>query len=260
MNTQENTQQKFKEILNGSTSLQTIDTEYRSKIDELKNPSSLKRYLVFGGLLFGGTLLLSLFATQIISGSIALIVSGLTAVLGWYGIKVLKNLDPVIQKKLSNQKMKLLIEEAQSKKIETLSNYVLALDDYYNYSKNLKKKVSILINKYKDKLSDSTDEYLTKEYQKILEKLELTLKSIDKIMSNSKDKKDAFQKQLKIAKEKMEFINDTKDIVSFLESEGSNSLDKMLVDESLNSLEKEFLEITGTIESIANNIEEDKND
>jgi hypothetical protein len=237
-------------------SLSKIEKEYQEKIEELKKPSTAKRYLVFIGLVIGLLFLASLVANQIITGSIALIVGFVAVVLTIYGIKVLKNLDPVIERKLKNQQMKMLIEEAQKRTIETISNYVLALEEYNNYVKRLRNKVDALITKYEDKLRNTKDDYLKREYENLLNKLTKAKEAIEVIERNSAKKKEEFEKRLKIAREKYEFTKETKDIVNFLEKYADSSLDKMLVDTSLSTLDKEFNEITASIENLASDLGE----
>ncbi len=235
-------------------SLSKIEKEYQEKIEELKKPSTTKRYIVFIGLVIGLLFLASLVANQIITGSIALIVGFIAVVLTIYGIKMLKNLDPVIERKLKNQQMKMLIEEAQKRTIETISNYVLALEEYNNYVKKLRNKVDALITKYEDKLRNTKDDYLKKEYENLLNKLTKAKEAIEVIERNSAKKKEEFEKRLKIAREKYEFTKETKDIVNFLEKYANSSLDKMLVDTSLSTLDKEFNEITASIENLASDL------
>ncbi len=235
-------------------SLSKIEKEYQEKIEELKKPSTTKRYIVFIGLVIGLLFLASLVANQIITGSIALIVGFVAVVLTIYGIKMLKNLDPVIERKLKNQQMKMLIEEAQKRTIETISNYVLALEEYNNYVKKLRNKVDALITKYEDKLRNTKDDYLKKEYENLLNKLTKAKEAIEVIERNSAKKKEEFEKRLKIAREKYEFTKETKDIVNFLEKYANSSLDKMLVDTSLSTLDKEFNEITASIENLASDL------
>ncbi len=239
-----------------SNSLTKIQDEYKKEIEELKKPpSNIKRYLLFFGISLILVFLASLVANQIITGSVALIVGFVAIVILGYGIKTLKALDPVIEKKLRNQKMKMLIEEAQRRTIETISNYVLALDEYNKYAKKLRNKVDAMISKYKEKLQNSSDEYLQNEYKKLLNKLLKAKEAIEIIEKNSLEKKKEFEKKLKIAKEKYEFTKETKDIVDFLEHHADNSLEKMLVDTSFSTLDKEFNEITATIENLAKDIE-----
>jgi len=238
-------------------SIQKIEKEYSEKIKDLKKNKSWLRYLIGGGIILSSFFLASLVAVHIITGALALGLVGLIAVLGFYGYKAIKIYDPLIQRKMRNDKMRRLIEEAQQKKIETLMAYVQYLDDYLQEAKNLRNKVDMLIEKYNQKLNNVSDDYLKQEYEKLINRLENSKKAIETIVQASKDKKEAFAKKLKIAKEKYDFIQETQDIVSFLEN-SSNELDKMLVDESLNQLEKEFLQISVSIKNLADDIEKEK--
>lgn len=236
-------------------SISEVSLQYKEKIDSLKKDKSWMRWVIGGGVALGSIFLASLAAGQIISGAVALIVAGVTVVGGYYGYKLIKTFDPVIQKKIQNSKMKALIEEAQKNKIETLTSYVTYLDEYLKYTKKLRIKVNALMDKYKAKLHEAEDKMLQQEYMKLVDKLSTTQQAIEKIILNSTEKKKDFERMLKIAREKYDFIKETKDIVDFLQN-SDNEIDKILVDEGINQLEKEFLEISNTIESIAHDIED----
>jgi hypothetical protein len=237
-----------------SNSLTQIEEKYRNEIEKLKKPSSWKRYFVFGGISIGLILLASLVANQIISGSIAIVVALIAGTLTWYGVKLIKKMDPVIQKKINNMKIKLLIEEAQKQTIETITNYVVALDEYLKYVRKLRNKVDAMLRDYKEKFASVTDDYLKKEYAQMIEKLSKVSDAISVIEKKSEEKKDEFEKKLKIAKEKYEFTKKTKDIVAFLETNNDNTLDNLLVDTSLKTIEFEFNELTIAVENLARDI------
>jgi len=238
-------------------SITIIEKEYKDKIEKLKKPKSWLRFVISTGIIFTSLFLVSLVATHIITGAVALIVAGITVVLGIYGYKAIKTYDPVIQQKMKNNAIKKMIEEAQKRKIETLSQYIQDLDNYLKHAKAMKTKTNMLIEKYKnDYEQNKSDDYLANEYKKLIEKTKKTAEDIDKIVIASKKKKEDFEKMLKIARSKYDYIKETKDIVDFLQN-SENELDKLLVDESLNQLEKEFQEISSAIRTIANDIDEE---
>jgi len=234
-------------------SITQVENEYKEKIDSIKKNKSWMRWIVAGGISLGALFLASLAASHIISGAIALGAAGLVLAGGYFGFKLIKNYDPLIQKKMQNHVMRKLIEEAQEKKIETLTLYVKYLDDYLSYTKKLRNKVDALIEKYKSKLN-TEDEVLKKEYMNLISKLAQSQAAIERIIDNSKKKKEDFERKLKIAREKYNFVKETQDIVGFLQN--SNKLDEILVDESLGQLEKEFQEISVSIQNLAKDINE----
>jgi len=235
-------------------SITQVEQEYKSKIESLKTNKSWKRWLIGGGIAIGSLFLASLAAAHIISGAIALGAAGLVLVGGYYGFKFIKTYDPLIQKKMQNHMMRKLLEEAQEKKIETLTSYVTYLDQYLQYTKTLRNKVDALIEKYKSKFNTTTDDILKKEYMDLINKLSQSQVAIEKIIESSKNKKNEFERKLKIAREKYDFIKETKDILNFLQN--SNKLDELLVDESLNQLEKEFQEISVSIKNLSKDIDD----
>ena len=235
-------------------SISDVTNFYKSKIESVNKDRSWLRWVIAGVISLGAIFIASLVAAQIITGAIALIVAGLVAVGGFYGFTLIKRYDPVIQKKIQNSVTKALIEEAQESTIETLTMYVGYLDQYLKYSKQLRMKVDTLIQKYKHKYKASEDPALKKEYLSLVDKLTQTASAINKIVTNSENKKVEFRRTLDIAKEKHEFVKETKDVVNFLQNSDSE-LDKLLVDESLNQLEKDFQEISSSIKYIAEDID-----
>jgi len=241
---------------NSSTSLVEIDKKYQMKIEEVKNPSKIKRYLIFGGLVIGIGAIGVLFASQIIHGTIALATAGIVAVGGYYGIKYLKNMDPYIQKKMANHRIKKLIELAQTEKIETLENYALSIKQKLEYINELRKKVKSKILKYETKINNSANNpELLKLYTDLTKKLKQAEKSIEIIYNKSVEYDKKLQNELRILKEKQEFINETKDIINFLEDETGKYMDELLAQTASNEIENEFNDILSSLDNISKDIE-----
>jgi hypothetical protein len=237
-------------------SIQYIEKEYSKKIENLKKNRSWLRYLIAGGVIFTSLFLASLVLMHIVKGAVALGIGALTLLIFYYGYKAIKTYDPLIQKKMQNDALRRLIKEAQEKKIETLTAYVEYLDDYLNQAKMLRNKVDMLLEKFERKKANTNDEFLIREYDNLIKKLQDSKKAIEKIVEASRDKKKKFENILKVAREKYDFIEETEDIVKFL-SNSDKALDKILVDESLNQLEKEFLQISTDIKNLADDIQKE---
>jgi hypothetical protein len=238
-------------------SISAIEKDYDAKIKELKKNKGWLRYVVSGGVILGSLFLASLVAAHIITGALALGIAGIIVALLYFGFKAIKIYDPLIQKKMQNDKIRRLLKEAQEKKIETLTAYVQYLDDYLQKAKTFRNKVDMLIEKYKQKKDSVNDESLKKEYDKLINQLKETRKNIEIVVQKSKEKKEEFVNILKIAREKFNFIEETEDIAKFL-SNSSNEMDKIMVNESLNQLEKEFLQISSDIKNLASDIEKEE--
>jgi len=253
-------QTSFPSTSNKNVSLVEIDNKYKKEIEEIKNPSNLKRYLVFGGLVVGIGTIGILFASQIIHGTIALATAGIVGIAGYYGIKYLKNMDPYIQKKMANHKIKKLIEMAQKEKIETLENYALNIKQKLEYINELRKKIKSKILKYQTKISKAqadNNQELVKLYNDLLNKLLQAQQSIETIYQKSIEYDKKLQNELKILKEKQEFINETKEIINFLEDETGRYMDELLAQTASNEIENEFNDILSSLENISQDIEKD---
>jgi len=240
-----------------TVSLTEIDNKYKNEIEAIKNPSQLKRYAVYGGLTLGVGIVGIMFASQIITGAFALILAGVTAVGGWYGAKFIKNMDPVIQKKMANHKIKKMLEMAQTEKIETLENYAISIKEKLKMISELRKKAKSKEYKYQDKIKNSNDEKLNKLYSDLLNKIRMASNNLDIIYEKAKEQDKTLQNELKILREKQEFIKDTADIINFLEDESGKYMDELLAMTASNQIETEFNEILVSLENISENLKDE---
>lgn len=247
------------EIINDQEikSLTVIEKEYQEKIQKLQKPKSWVRWVIAASVILGSLFLVSLVANQIISGAIALAIAGGIGISGYYIIKLLKNYDPVIQEKIKNDAINKLIKQAQEDKIAQLIKYQNYLEKYLETARQLRNKNDVLLKKYYERLENTENETLKAERAKIIKKLVEMKEAIEKVENKAKKTLDEFKVQVTIAKEKLEVIEETQDLVSFLQNSGT-SFEKFLVDESLNQLEKEFLDISVTINNLSKDLEKDK--
>jgi len=235
-------------------SISKVQNDYRQKIEELKNPRTYtkKQILIASGVILGSLALIGLVGSQIISGAVALAVAGVVGVIGFYGLKLIKNYDPVIQTKLANHAIQKLLEEAQEKTIETLTRYKIYLEQKKKYALNLMKIADSKIAKYQSKIENSKDEQLKNFYIDLLNKIQNAKNSIEKIVEKTSKIEKDFDRQLIIAKEMRDFTKDTKDILAFL---NQNGIDKILATESLNTIENEFYSTLSEINNISYQLE-----
>jgi len=245
-----------KSTLSNLPSLSSIDNKYQQAIEEVSKPGTLKKWLIVLGLAGGSLFLAATYSAQIISGVTALAVLAVFSVLSFYGIKTILAYDPVIRRKIANHAMTKLLQEARQKKIETLENYRLILRDEMEKIKLLRKKAQSKIKSYEDKISNEEEPKLKDMYYNLKSRLENSLSNIEKILAKAKEQSKEIDIQVTILKEKDEFIRDTKDIITFLENDKDKFLNELLVKEATNAIEKEFNEITSSLENIAGEIED----
>ena len=238
-------------------SISQVQNEYRQKIEELKNPRTYtkKQILIASGVILGSLAVIGLVGSQVISGAIALAVAGVVGVVGFYGLKLIKNYDPVIQTKLANHAIQKLLEEAQEKTIETLTRYKIYLEQKKKYALELMKIADSKINKYQSKIESVKDEQLKNFYNDLLNKIQNAKNSIEKIVEKTSKIEKDFDRQLVIAKEMRDFTKDTKDILTFL---NQNGIDKILATESLNTIENEFYRTLSEINTISYQLEKEE--
>ncbi len=234
-----------------------IEKEYQEKIQKLQKPKSWIRWVIAAGAILGSLFLVSLVANQIITGAIALAIAAGVGISGYYILKLLKNYDPVIQEKIKNDAINKLIKQAQEDKIAQLIKYQNYLERYLRTARELRNNNDMLLKKFYEKLENTENETLKAERAKIIKKLVEMKEAIETVEKKAKKTLDDFKVQVTIAKEKLEVIEETQDLVTFLQNSGS-SFEKFLVDESLNQLEKEFLDITVTINNLSKDLEREK--
>ena len=87
--------------------------------------SGTKRNVASMGISLCLLCLIGMFAFQIISGISAIIFTVIAGLGGWYGIKIVRQLDPVFQQKLKNKKLEMMVSEAKEKAIFQLDNQVV---------------------------------------------------------------------------------------------------------------------------------------
>jgi hypothetical protein len=113
-----------------STGFSTILTENKNQMAKIREfeaqPITTKaRNLAFVGVVIGCVFLTGLFALQIIKGTIALLFVFIFFIAMYYGLKLLRQMDPVIYQKIKNKKLELMYGEARKNAIYQLDNQVI---------------------------------------------------------------------------------------------------------------------------------------
>jgi uncharacterized membrane protein len=111
----------------GFSSILQTNKQELAKIEQFrKEPISVApRNLVFGGLALGGVFVTGLFALQIITGILAIVTTAVAGVGAWFGLRFLRNMDPVIRQKAKNLQIDLMVKEARKNATVQLDNQVI---------------------------------------------------------------------------------------------------------------------------------------
>lgn len=244
---------------------QIFDSNQKSivKIKELEAldvNSTKSRNLLFGGLSIGALGLAILFATQILTGALALIVSGLTVLGFWFGLRMIKQFDPYIRQKLKNEALMAMHREASKNAVAQLQNMVITRSENLKGMQDNLNKLSGKIKTMKNKIDHGNKE--SEFYKKKMAIIE----TFEKAESHKIDmiKKAMFENK-KFEQKVAEYIdyNSFTEIAKEAEAftQGSDKLSEMLSLTAFEAIEVEYntamssLENETRIQEIANQIE-----
>lgn len=226
----------FGSILSDNKSTMAKIEEYRSE-----PVTSKKRNLAFGGMCAGVGLLAILFAAQIITGMFAIILTGLTLAGGIYGYKTLKALDPFIQEKLKNTRLKLLIDEARKNAIYQLDNQVLANTQRLASGQAARDKMGGTLSKMKGKLAQTevgTSFY--KKQEELIERVEKAYHQISQYLSDAKVANKEFERKVYEYKQLDALSNMANEALASFNGAAGMDLKEMLSLESFEAIEDSF--------------------
>lgn len=229
----------------------------KQKLNEIeqyrKAPISTKaRNLAFGGLTIGTGVLFILFASQIITGMLALLLSLGVGVGGFFSLRFIKEMDPLIQQKTRNNRLKWMMNEARKHAIYQLDNQVLANKDRLTKARQARDKMKALILKMEGKINPANEG--TPMYKRKTEAL-ATVKDAYALMEANLEKgvqaNQAFKQKVLEYKDMDTFATIAAEAMSLLGSSGSKDLEEMLSLTSFDSIETNFHEALVSIENSA---------
>jgi hypothetical protein len=243
----------FASILETNKSEMSRISEYRdSKI------TTTPRNMLFGGMTIAGLFLFMMFATQIITGILALILTVGTVVGGFFGLRFLKAMDPVIQQKTRNTKLKYMVEEARKNAIYQLDNQVLANGERLQMARTARDKMGALVEQLRSKINPAnkgTNNYIKKVelLERVKSSYEQMCDNLDKGASANND----FKRKVVEYKDMDSFANLANEAMSLMGASGNKDLEEMLSLESFNHIEGNFNEAIISIENSARDFSAD---
>lgn len=189
-----------------------------------------------------------MFATQIIAGVFALVLTVVTTVGGFMGLRWLKSMDKLVKQKTKNTKLKWMIEEAEKNAMSQLNNAVLDNAQKYEDSKIALLKINAQLKSLKSKLDPDTTSANHKRMSEVITTIQkayaqkkITVAKVGKLNDEFKDKVDQ-HKQMK------QFSDAAADIQSLLSSGSDAELDEMLSLAAFDAIEMQFNEAVSSVE------------
>jgi hypothetical protein len=210
------------------------------------------RNLTFGGLSIGGGLMFIMFATQIITGIAAVVLTAVVGIGGFYGIRFLKKMDPLIQQKTKNSAMKWMMEEARKNSIEQLQNLALSKAERLNTARESRNKMKALVMKMKDKIKPENEgsSNHTKKVE-MLKRVQDACAQMSKNIDKGAKAHSDFVIKVQEYKDMDSFAEMAGEAMQMFSSSGAETLDEMLSLEAFDSIETDFNEAIISIESSA---------
>lgn len=248
--TQSNTQ--FGGILDNSQEV--------SRIEELRNKkiTAKPQVLAFALLAFLGIFMVGFMALQIITGVLALAVTGVFCVGAFFGIKWLKHLNPVVQQKMRNKQLKMMTEEAKRNAIQQLENRVIDDAERLKNAKRSRNKMGATVERLKNSLDPSRKgEPVYQKKLEMIERLDAAYQQVIKNLDIATKANLAFEKKVADYKELDQIAGEINEAMSLFDQSGDNKLRDMLSLESFNHIESEFSEALISIENSARDMDID---
>lgn len=244
------------------TGFSGILKENNSTMEKIKNfekaPISTKARNVGYGLFTVGALFVAgLFATTIISGIFALVVTGLFCVGSYFGLRFLKTLDPLIQQKTKNFKIDAMINEARTHAIAQLDNQVIENHNRLKSARVARDKMGALVEKLRGQINPAN--VGTPMYEKKTKMLDRVSSAYEKMkagleLASSTNKE--FEKKVYEYKQMDAFTNLANEALAY-SSSSDNKLDEMLSLAAFEQIETSFSTALISIENSADDMERD---
>ncbi len=227
------------------------------EIENFKNENitTLKRNLSFVALTFLALILFGFFALQIITGAVALVVTLVSAVGGFYGYKYIQAMDPAIRQKIKNKALKTMVDEARKNAVQQLDNQILLNTQKLEDARQSRNKMGALIEQMKNSLYKS--EATSPNYQRkqdMLERVKAAYEQVETSLEKAAKANRQFEKKVGEYKEMKEFTDLAQGAMDIFEGSSGMNIEEMLSLEAFKSIELDFTTSLVTIENSAKDL------
>lgn len=228
------------------SSLSAIMDDNAQRLNSIKDMRNTKisttpRNLAFMGMTVGSVLFLGMFALQIISGLVAGLFTIAVAVGGWYGIRALRQFDPMIRQKMRNKQIEMMIKEAQERSIEQLTNQVLENQANLKKARDTRDKMGAQVARLKSMLDKDTPGSATYDNKKkIFDKVNTAYEGIIANVEKAARQNAQFEKKVEEHREMHRFASEAGSILDLMSASADGKLNDILSLEAFASIEDEF--------------------
>lgn len=233
--------------------ISTTETKLNQIQEMSKKPISKSAQTVgFAILAISTVVVASILAFHIITGVLALVVTGVAAAGLWTGWSYVKRMNPVYQMKLRNHVMNKMMNEAREQAIAQLNNEVKSRHARLMASREARDKMGAMVSTMEQKLSQANaDSDVAKKMQGILSKVkpayEIVKANLDKAATANKQ----FEIKVQEYKDLKEYADMAGEAMAMFDSSESTKLQEMLSLESFRSIDADFNTAIISIENSA---------
>lgn len=233
--------------------ISTTETKLHQIQEMGSKPISKSAQVVGFGILAVSTVVVaSILAFHIITGVLALVVTGAAAVGLWAGWSYVKKMNPVYQLKLRNHVMNKMMNEAREQAIAQLNNEVKSRHARLVASRDARDKMGAMISNMKEKLSQARpDSDVAKKMQGILSRVEPAYEIVKTNLDKAATANKQFEIKVQDYKDLKEYADMAGEAMAMFDSSESTKLQEMLSLESFRSIDADFTTAIVSIENSA---------
>jgi hypothetical protein len=246
----------FSDILNGNK-------EDVSKIkDYEKKPIKVTgRNVSFAVMSLGTFFLFVMFSSQIITGVAALVITTCYVVVGFFGIRFLKTMDPLIQQKTKNLVLKKMMEEAQKNAVYQLDNRVIENKSRLEKARVGRDKMGGLVQRLKSQVATTNkDKPIYKRKVAMLSSVEKAYNEVCVQLDKGAKANRDFEEKVEEFKDMNNFTGLVGEAMSIASSAKGDKMDEMLSLAAFESIEEDFNTALISIENKASDMKIDSDD
>ena len=235
----------FSKVLQGNA-------DAMKKIDEFKNKaiSAVPRNVIFACICLGSFVLFMLFASQILSGIVAMVAVVVTGVGGFFGLRALKMADPLIKQKMKNKVLDEMIKEARRNATRQLDNQVIENARRLARAESARDKMGALVMSLKAKINPKNEgKPIYQRKMKMLKTVEAAYEQVKTMLERGRKANREFEQKVLEYKDMESFTDDVQVAMSLFQETGGSKLDDMLSLEAFTHIEREFNEALVSIEN-----------
>jgi hypothetical protein len=231
-----------------------------AKIDEFKKQpiTAKQRNIIFGGMLLFVMVFFIMFASQIISGIFALIMTVMFGVGSFYGLRILKAADPLIKQKMKNYMLEKMVQEARANAARQLDNQVIMNAQRLSVARDARDKMGGAVQRLKGMIKpENKGKPIYEKKMEMLVKVEAAYKQIQEMLVKAAAANKKFEEKVQEYKDMERFANEVQAAMAFFKDSGGRKLEEMLSLEAFTHIEEEFNTALVSIENKTNDMQLD---